>query len=75
MMHINFCYHVESQLIDHEPGWDSLVLGSQNSLKTPNIDEDANETDMLVSTNPTSLLNAAPLSSISEVTLDKFETD
>ena len=49
--------------------------GSQNSLKSPNSDDDATESDMLVSTNPTSLMNAAPLSSISEVTLDKFGLD
>lgn len=62
--------------MDHEPQWESLV-GSQNSIKAQNIDDDsesgANDTDdLLVSNDPSSLANLAPLSSISEVTLDKF---
>lgn len=68
----------ESQLIDHEPQWDSLI-GSQSSLKATNLDDgdddSASETDLLVSTDPTSLKNSAPLSSISEVTLDKLPLD
>ena len=62
--------------MDHEPQWESL-LGSQNSIKAQTIDDDiesaTNDTDdMLVSNDPSSLANLAPLSSISEVTLDKF---
>lgn len=63
--------------MDHEPQWESLV-GSQNSLKNPNIEDDNEHTqndtdDLLVSlNNPASLANLAPMSSISEVTLDKF---
>lgn len=61
--------------MDHEPQWESLI-GSQNSIKAQNIDDDtesANDIDdLLVSNNPSSLANLAPLSSISEVTLDKF---
>lgn len=67
----------ESQLMDHEPQWDSFV-GSQNSIKAPNLEDDnesaSNDTDdLLVSNDPASLANLAPLSSISEVTLDKFQ--
>ena len=69
----------ESQLIDHEPQWDSLIIGSQSSLKATNLDDgdddSSSETDLLVSTDPTSLKNSAPLSSISEVTLDKLPID
>lgn len=70
---------IESQLIDHEPQWESLI-GSQSSIKTSNSAESddessINETDLLVSMDPTSLKNSAPLSSISEVTLDKFPKD
>lgn len=61
--------------MDHEPQWESLV-GSQNSVKAPSIDDDtdsAHDTDdLLVRNDPSSLANLAPLSSISEVTLDKF---
>ena len=62
--------------MDHEPQWESLV-GSQNSLKAQSIDDDnesnQNDTDdLLVRNNPASLANLAPMSSISEVTLDKF---
>lgn len=62
--------------MDHEPQWESLV-GSQNSLKAQSIDDDNESTqndtdDLLVSNNPASLANLAPMSSISEVTLDKF---
>lgn len=62
--------------MDYEPQWESLV-GSQNSLKAQNIDDDNENTqndtdDLLVSNNPSSLANLAPLSSISEVTLDRF---
>lgn len=63
--------------MDHEPQWESLV-GSQNSLKNPSIEDDNERTqndtdDLLVSlNNPASLANLAPMSSISEVTLDKF---
>jgi hypothetical protein len=60
--------------MDHEPQWESLI-GSQNSIKAQNIDDDNtdNDTDdLLVSNDPSSLANLAPLSSISEVTLDKF---
>lgn len=70
----NLLTFIESQLIDHEPQWDSF-MESQNSLKSHDDDDEdsANETDLLVSlTEPTSLKNAAPLSSISEVTLDKI---
>lgn len=67
----------ESQLMDHEPQWDSFV-GSQNSIKAPNFEDDndsaSNDTDdLLVRNDPSSLANLAPLSSISEVTLDKFQ--
>lgn len=59
--------------MDHEPQWESLI-GSQNSLKAPSNDEDADmdTADLLVSNDPASLANLAPMSSISEVTLDKF---
>lgn len=60
--------------MDHEPQWESFA-GSQNSIRVQNIDDDsdANDADeLLVSNNPSSLANSAPLSSISEVTLDKF---
>lgn len=61
--------------MDHEPQWESLV-GSQNSVRH-SIDDDSDSTandtdDLLVRNNPSSLANSAPLSSISEVTLDKF---
>lgn len=71
----------ESQLMDYEPQWDSFV-GSQNSIKAPNSEDDnesaTNDTDDLLVSNglgndPSSLANLAPLSSISEVTLDKFQ--
>lgn len=63
----------ESQLMDHEPQWDSLI-GSQNSLKAQSNDDDIDmyADDLLVSNVPSSLANLAPMSSISEVTLDKF---
>lgn len=62
--------------MDHEPQWDSFI-GSQNSLKAQNTEDDTNSAlndtdDLLVSNNPSSLANLAPMSSISEVTLDKF---
>lgn len=62
--------------MDHEPQWESLI-GSQNSIKAQHIDDDTdsatNDTDdLLVSNDPASLANLAPLSSISEVTLDKY---
>lgn len=71
----NLLSSIESQLNDQEPVKDSLVNGSQSSLRTANSDDDANETDLLVSIEPVPLANAAPLSSISEVTLDKFDTE
>jgi hypothetical protein len=61
--------------MDHEPQWESLV-GSQNSVKAQSIDDDTDSAhdndDLLVRNDPSSLANLAPLSSISEVTLDKF---
>lgn len=59
--------------MDHEPQWDSLI-GSQNSLKAQSNDDDIDmdADDLLVSNVPSSLANLAPMSSISEVTLDKF---
>lgn len=61
--------------MDHEPQWESLI-GSQNSIRAQSIDDTEsamNDTDdLLVSNNPASLANLAPLSSTSEVTLDKF---
>lgn len=65
--------------MDHEPQWESLI-GSQNSVKAPSVDEDTdsatNDTDdLLVSNDPSSLANLAPMSSISEVTLDKFPSN
>jgi hypothetical protein len=62
--------------MDHEPQWESLI-GSQNSVKAQSVEDDTdsatNDTDdLLVSNDPSSLANLAPLSSISEVTLDKF---
>jgi len=64
--------------MDHEPQWESLI-GSQNSVKAQNADDDTesatNDTDdLLVSNDPASLANLAPMSSISEVTLDKFSS-
>lgn len=70
---------LDSQLIDHEPQWDSLVAESQNPPSTPTIDSqqpliDCSNSDhgdeMPVSM---TLQEIAPLSSISEVTLDQFE--
>lgn len=64
--------------MDHEPQWESLI-GSQNSIRAQSIDDTEsamNDTDdLLVSNNPASLANLAPLSSISEVTLDKFPSN
>jgi hypothetical protein len=64
--------------MDHEPQWESLV-GSQNSIKAQSIDDDtdsAHDTDdLMVRNDPSSLANLAPLSSTSEVTLDKFPVE
>jgi hypothetical protein len=61
--------------MDYEPP----LFGSQNSVKAQSIDDDtesAHDTDdLLVSNDPSSLANLAPLSSISEVTLDKFPVE
>lgn len=68
---------IDSQLIDHEPQWESL-FGSHNSIKAQSIDDDsesAHDEDLLVRKDPSSLANLAPLSSISEVTLDKLPID
>lgn len=63
--------------MDHELQWESLQMGSQNSIKTNESHSPEaidNENELLVSVEPASLANLAPLSSISEVTLDKFPT-
>lgn len=60
----------ESQLLDRDS-----IIGSQNSLLMNKNDDDDNSMDaddMLVRNDPSSLANLAPMSSISEVTLDKF---
>lgn len=61
--------------MDHEPQWESLIGSQSSMIKAHMIDDDDSvlgDTDDLVSTDPASLQNIAPLSSISEVTLDKF---
>lgn len=57
--------------MDYEPP----LFGSQNSVKAQSIDDDTETDDLLVRNDPSSLANLAPLSSISEVTLDKFPVD
>ena len=54
------------------------MFGSHNSIKAQSIDDDsesAHDEDLLVRNDPASLANLAPLSSISEVTLDKLPID
>lgn len=83
-----FCLFIllESQLIDHEPQWESLIAeaseeekllnNNDESLSTSNNNDEptANETDELDSKLVSnSLLDFAPLSSISEVTLNMLE--
>lgn len=56
--------------MDHEPQWDSLV-GSQNSIKAL-LDDNDDLTSVSMNQTHSSLTGMAPMSSISEVTLDNF---
>lgn len=67
-------FSLESQLIDHEPQWETLNENSRNESKPNKEGDPADEveaelTDEVVS----SLYGLAPFSFCSEVTLDKLE--
>lgn len=70
-------YSTDSQLMDHEIPWDSaesqnlLDSSEPQSIDDSASDEDDSNNEMLVNSN--SLRGAAPLASISELTLDKLE--